>query len=148
MSVTEIQQYNDLSPALNKLSGDVVDCAFQVHRELGPGFLESVYEDAMMIELQQKGLAFERQKSCQIPYKGQVLTTEHRFDFVVEGQIIVELKAVDKIHPVHKAQIYSYLNAAKLQLGLLLNFNVPLMKYGIGRYVLRTAETPRSEKGA
>ena len=138
-----LRQYNDLPDNLNQLSGEVVDCAFKVHKKLGPGFLECNYEDAFIRELQKKNISFENQKSFFIPYDEEFLNTEFRFDLVIENQIIVELKAVDKIHPVHQAQIYAYLNATKLPLGLLINFNVPLIKDGIGRYVLRSSETPR-----
>ncbi|MGH1398660.1 MAG: GxxExxY protein [Alphaproteobacteria bacterium] len=138
-----IQKYDDMAPDLNDLSGQIVDCAFQVHRELGAGFLESNYEDALVYELSKKSLFFERQKSFTIPYKDTVLKSEFRFDLIVENKILVELKSVDKIHPVHQAQIYAYLKATKMKLGLLINFNVPLIKNGIGRYVLRNSETPR-----
>jgi len=138
-----LRKFNDFPDSLNKLSGDVVDCAFKVHQKLGPGFLECNYEEAMKIELHKKNISFEYQKPFQIPYDNQFLETEFRFDLVIENQMIVELKAVEKIHPVHQAQIYAYLKAAKIDLGLLINFNVPLIKDGIGRYVLRDSETPR-----
>jgi len=138
-----MKQYDDFETDINILSGDIVDCAFQVHKELGPGFLEMNYEDAFIYELRQKGLSFEQQKIFKIPYKKDFLNSEFRFDLIVENKILVELKAVEKIHPVHKAQIYAYLKATKLELGLLINFNVPLIKDGIGRYVLRNSESPR-----
>jgi GxxExxY protein len=140
-------KYNDFHPDMNTLSGDIVDCAFQVHKELGPGFLEVNYEDALIYEFNQKGLSFERQKLCRLPYKGGFLNSEFRFDLVVENKILVELKAVERIHSVHEAQIYAYLKAAKIELGLLINFNVPLIKNGIGRYVLRNSESLCSKKG-
>ncbi len=141
-----LRKYDDFSSDMNVLSGAIVDCAFQVHKELGPGFLEMNYEDAFVYELGLKGLAFERQKPLKIPYKEVVLHSEFRFDLLVEGRVLVELKAVEKIHPVHQAQIYAYLKATRIELGLLINFNVPLIKDGIGRYVLRNSETPRLKK--
>lgn len=129
-----LKAYSDLPQDVDLLSKDLVDCFFQVHKNLGPGFLEVNYQDALVFELQCKGLAFEREKTFQVPYKDVVLNSEFRFDLVIEDQIIVELKAVEKIHPVHQAQIYAYLNAANLHLGFLVNFNVPLIKNGIHRY--------------
>lgn len=138
-----IRQYCDIAPEINEVSGMVVDCAFQVHKELGPGFLEVNYEDAFVYELQKKNLFFERQKPFQIPYKDIFLNSDFRFDFIIENKILVELKSVEKIHPVHQSQIYAYLRATKLSLGLLINFNVSLIKDGIGRYVLRDSASPR-----
>jgi len=138
-----LKQFSDLPDSLNQLSGEVVDCAFKVHSQLGAGFLEINYEDALIRELGKKNIAFERQVICKIPYDDGYLDTEFRFDLVIDKQIIVELKAVEKIHPVHQAQIYAYLKAADLPLGLLINFNVPLIKDGISRYVLRSSESPR-----
>jgi GxxExxY protein len=140
--INALQKYNDLPAGINDLSGKIVDCAFQVHRELGPGFLECNYEDAFVLELQQNKLSFERQKSYKIPYKNNFLNSEFRFDFIIENKILVELKAIEKIHPLHQAQIYAYLKATQLHLGLLINFNVPLIKDGIGRYVLRSSVSP------
>lgn len=138
-----MDKYDDFAPELNELSGAVVNCAFQVHKELGPGFLEVNYEDAFILELEQAGLSFERQKAFQIPYKKTFLSSSFRFDLVVEGKILVELKAIDKIAPVHQAQIYAYLRATRMPIGFLMNFNVPLIKDGISRFVLRHSETPR-----
>ena len=138
-----LEKYDDFAPELNELSGAVVNCAFQVHKELGPGFLEVNYEDAFILELQQAGFSFERQKAFQIPYKQTFLNSSFRLDLVVEGAIIVELKAIEKINPVHQSQIYAYLRAAKMPIGFLINFNVPLIKDGINRFVLRPSETPR-----
>ncbi len=141
-----MRKFDDFTPDMNDLSGQIVDCAFQVHKELGPGFLEINYEDALIYEFKQKGLSFERQKVFKIPYKNTILASEFRCDLLVEDKILVELKAVEKIHPVHQAQIYAYLKASKIELGLLINFNVALIKNGIGRYVLRNSETPRLNK--
>lgn len=138
-----LKKYDDLSPEMNTLTGMVVDSAFQVHRELGPGFLESNYEEAFLYELKSKGLSFLNQKNFKIPYKDIYLNSEFRFDLVVEDRVLVELKAVDKIHPLHQAQIYAYLKASGLPVGFLINFNVALIKDGIGRYVLRNSASPR-----
>jgi GxxExxY protein len=141
--ITTLEKYNDLSSDLNHISGEIVNCAFQVHKELGPGFLESNYEEAFVYELKKYGLGYQKQKTFKIPYKDTFLETAFRFDLIVENKIIVELKAIEKLHPVHQAQIYSYLKAAKLPIGFLINFNVPLIKNGINRYVLRNSESPR-----
>ena len=139
----KLLKYNDISDDLNVLSGQIVDCAFQVHKELGAGFLESNYEEAFIIELKRKNLKFEQQETHKIKYKEGFLNSVFRFDLIVENSILIELKAVETIHPVHQAQIYAYLKATNLPLGLLINFNVPLIKHGIGRYVLRNSASPR-----
>ncbi len=133
MSVLKI--HNDMPEDIEILSKELVDCFFQVHTSLGPGFLEINYEDALIWELQNRKINFERQRPFRIPYKNAYLQSEFRFDLVIEDKIIVEIKAVEKIHPVHQSQLYAYLNATKLPLGFLVNFNVPLIKDGIGRYV-------------
>jgi len=138
-----IQKFDDVPDSLNKLSGEVVDCAFQVHSKLGAGYTENIYEEAMLIELGKKGLLFEQQKQIKVPYDEVFLKSEFRLDLLVENKIIVELKAVAKVLPVHQSQIYSYLKATQCDLGLLINFNVPLIKDGIGRYKLRNSDTPR-----
>lgn len=146
--INPLRQYDDISAEVNILSGQVVDCAFQVHQALGPGFLESNYEEAMNIELKKKNLKFEAQKPFQISYREHFLKTEFRFDLIVEKTVLVEIKAVEKIHPVHQAQIYAYLKATQLPLGLLINFNTPLIKDGIGRYTLRNSVPPRLKEGS
>lgn len=126
------------------LSKLVVDCIFQVHTKLGPGFLENNYEEALCRELERKNIFYERQKIFQIPYDDGFLNSEFRFDLVIDNKIIVELKAVDQIHPIHQAQLYAYLNANQLKLGFLVNFNVRLIKDGIKRYTLRSFDASRS----
>ncbi len=138
-----LQKYNDFPAEVNEISGKVVDCAFKVHQELGPGFLEVNYEDAFIIELMSAGLRFEKQKSFKIPYKKTFLESSFRFDLIVENKILIELKAVEKLNPVHQSQIYAYLKATNLPVGFLINFNVPLIKDGLHRFVLRNSETPR-----
>ena len=114
----------------------VLDCAFEVHRELGPGLLESVYEQALAFELANKGIAFERQVDVAAYYKGHDLGLGFRADIVVDGRLLIELKAVDDLGPAHLAQTMTYLRLLKMKRGLLLNFNKRLLKEGIKRVVL------------
>ena len=113
----------------------VIGAAIEVHKVLGPGFLESVYEEALAIELQLRGIRFVRQASLAVYYKGSKVG-EGRVDLLVEELVIVELKAVDDLHEVHRAQAMSYLKASNLRVALLLNFKAPLMKDGIRRIIL------------
>lgn len=120
---------------LNLLSEKIIGCAIEVHRNLGPGLLESLYEKALCYEFGQVGLRYKAQVVVPILYKGTPLG-EHRIDLIVEDSIILELKAVDKIDPIFKAQLLSYLKITGLKLGFLLNFNVPFLKDGITRIIL------------
>ena len=120
---------------LDDLARVVVDAAMEVHRELGPGFVESVYEEALAVELKIQAVDFERQKPVAVSYKGHAVG-EGRIDLLVGGALIVELKAVEKLLPVHKAQVISYLKARGSTLALLINFNERLLKDGIQRVVL------------
>lgn len=113
----------------------VVDAALEVHRLLGPGFLESVYEEALCAELRSRGIPFERQKTFAVDYKGEKIG-EGRMDLEVAGCLVLEIKAVEKLAPVHTAQVLSYLKATGYRLALLINFNVALLKEGIKRVVL------------
>ncbi len=113
----------------------MIGAAIEVHRHLGPGFLESVYEDALELGFQLQGLLDGRQKPVAVVYQER-LVGEGRLDFLVEECLIVELKAVEKLALIHKAQVLSYLKATRLRLGLLLNFNVPILKDGIQRIIL------------
>lgn len=121
-------------PEIDALAHAVIGAAIEVHRALGPGFLEAVYEAALHVELETTGIPFQRQKSIPLVYREQIIAT-HRLDFLVAEQLIVELKAVDVIAPIHFAQMISYLTATRLTLGLLINFQVPLLKHGIHRVV-------------
>ncbi len=123
---------NDVNHATEKIIG----CAIEVHRHLGPGSLESTYETCLAYELQLTGLNVERQKALPIVYKGITIDQGYRLDLLVDKQVIVELKSVDKITAVHEAQILSYLKLSGCKVGLLINFNVKLLKYGIRRFVL------------
>ena len=115
------------------LSRRVIGCAIEVHRALGPGLLESVYESALCRELDWAGLAHQRQAMLPIAYKGEPLDCDLRADLIVEQSLIVEVKAVHQVLPVHEAQLLTYLKASGLALGLLLNFNEPTLKQGIRR---------------
>jgi GxxExxY protein len=107
----------------------------EVHRELGPGLLESAYEEALAYELVQAGFAFERQREMPLLYKGVKLDCGFRVDFVIEGELIVELKAVNELLPIHHAQLLTYLKLDRRSLGLLVNFNAPVLKDGVRRIV-------------
>jgi GxxExxY protein len=123
------------SPDHDEIARQVIGAAIEVHRELGPGFIEGVYESALQAEFELRGIPYKQQLTIGVEYKG-LSVGEGRPDFLVHDAVVVELKAVEALHPVHTAQVISYLKAAKLQLGLLINFNVPLLKSGIKRIVL------------
>ena len=120
---------------LNNLSKQIVDASICVHKEMGPGLLESVYEYCLLKEFELRGINAINQVIVPLYYKGELLTKDYRIDILVENEIIIELKAVDILLPVHEAQIISYLKLADKKLGFLLNFNVELMKKGIRRFV-------------
>jgi GxxExxY protein len=120
---------------LNQLSKEIVDACIAVHKIIGPGQLESVYEICLMKELQLRNINARSQVSVPLIYKGYILDKEFRIDILVEEEILLEIKAVEQLLPVHEAQIISYLRLKDASLGFLLNFNVTLMKDGIKRYV-------------
>jgi len=120
----------------NELSRVILNAAFKVHTELGPGLLESVYEKCLFLELCELGLSVERQKEIPIMYKQSKIDNGFRADLIVEDKVIIELKSVDSIAEVHVAQVLTYLKFTKIKLGLLLNFNVAHLKQGIKRVVL------------
>jgi GxxExxY protein len=120
---------------INKLSSKVIGAAIEVHKALGPGLLELVYEECISHELSLRDISFERQKPLSVFYKGKKLDCGYRLDIVVENAMILELKSCEKIEPIHKAQLLTYLKLSGLNLGLLLNFNVPVMRDGIVRIV-------------
>ena len=122
------------SEQADSLAKAVIGAAIEVHRHLGPGYLESVYEEALCIELELRQIPFVRQASIAVDYKGRSVG-EGRVDILVDDTVVVELKAVDALLPVHTAQIISYLKALKTDLGLLINFKVPMLKDGIKRIV-------------
>lgn len=121
---------------LNKLTEKIIGAAIEVHRHLGPGLLESAYEICPAYELAQLGLVVERQKALPLVYKEIHLDQGYRLDLLVEQKVIVELKVIEQFTPVHEAQILSYLKFSGCQLGLLINFNVKLLKNGIRRFVM------------
>jgi len=119
----------------NELTEKIIGCAIEVHRNLGPGLLESIYEKALCYELESKGLLYKNQVIVPVMYKNTCLG-DFRLDLVVEDRVIVELKAVERNDPVFKAQLMSYMKLTDKKLGLLINFNVPLLKDGITRVIL------------
>ncbi|HOO14863.1 MAG: GxxExxY protein [Candidatus Marinimicrobia bacterium] len=119
----------------NDISRIIVDCAYHIHRELGPGLLESVYEKVLMYELEKKGLNIDNQVAIPVRYHEISLELGFRADLIIENKIIIELKSVEEILPVHKKQLLTYLKLTGLKLGLLINFNSNLIKDGITRIV-------------
>ncbi len=122
---------------INDISGKIIASAIEVHKQLGPGLLKATYESCLAYELDSLGLFVERQKALPLVYKEMKLAHGYRIDLVVEGLVIVEVKAVDGLNPVHEAQVLIYLKLPGLKLGLLINFNVRLLKHGIRRFVMR-----------
>ena len=118
---------------LNKITEAIIGAAIEVHRTLGPGLLESAYEAALAFELIERGFQVERQKELPVVYKSVRLDVGYRLDLLINGQVIVELKTVEQFSPVHTAQILSYLKLSGYKIGLLINFNVKLLKHGIKR---------------
>ena len=121
---------------VNELTEKIIGAAIAVHRELGPGLLESAYEACLVYELAQSGLKIESQKPLPVSYRGVQVDCGYRIDLLVEDQIILELKSVEKIEPIHEAQLLSYLKLSGYKIGLLINFNVKLLRTGIRRFVL------------
>jgi GxxExxY protein len=128
---------------LNRLSESIIGASIEVHRVLGPGLLESAYEHCLAYELAQRGFEIERQKPLPVVYKETQLDCGYRLDLVVDQSVIVEVKALEQIIPVHKAQLLSYLRLAGCKLGLLINFNVKMLKEGIHRVVNEFPESRR-----
>lgn len=119
--------------SLDRITGSIIGAAIEVHRALGPGLLESAYEACLSYELLDRGLGVERQRPMPVSYRGVQIDVGYRMDLLVEEAVVVELKAVDRLLPIHKAQLLSYLKLADLRLGLLINFNVKVLKDGIRR---------------
>ena len=124
----------------NRIAKSVVDAAYQVHTKLGPGLLESVYEVVLAHEIEKRGLKTEKQVSIPIQYDDLVFDEGFRADMIVENSVILELKSVESVAPVHKKQLLTYLRLTDKRLGLLLNFGAPLIKKGIFRIVNRLEE--------
>ncbi|MDQ6965353.1 MAG: GxxExxY protein [Mariprofundaceae bacterium] len=129
-------QREAISEELNELSRQIVDAVFQVHKTLGPGLLESVYEACLCHEFRKRGIPFDHQVVLPVVYDGVELESGLRIDLWVNKELIVELKSVDALHEVHQAQLMTYLKLTGNRLGLLINFNVPVIKQGIKRIVL------------
>ena len=120
----------------DKLSNRAIGCAIEVHKELGPGLLESTYEKCLAKELALAKISFELQKPLPISYKGIHLNCGYRIDLLIEKQLIIELKAVESLMPIHEAQLLTYMKLSNISIGLLINFNEMLLKDGIKRFVL------------
>jgi GxxExxY protein len=125
----------EVDRSINEITESVIGAAIAVHRELGPGLLESAYEACLAYELNEKKLKVERQKSVSLIYRGVHLDSGYRLDFLVEDKVVVEVKAVDKLEPIHEAQLISYLKLSGCKVGLLINFKVNTLKHGIRRFV-------------
>ena len=138
----EPQRRGDAEENLNKITERVIGACIEIHRQLGPGLLESAYEECLCYELAQHGLKFERQQALPVVYKGVRLDCGYRLDIVVEDAVILELKTVEKLLPIHEAQLLTYLKLTGLTLGLLLNFNVPVFKDGLKRIVNNFKDSP------
>jgi GxxExxY protein len=119
----------------NELANIVIDRGLKIHKQLGPGLLESIYEECLVYELSKKGLEVQRQVPLPLKHEGITFSSSYRLDILVEGKLIVELKTVEEINNLHIAQLLTYLKVSDRSLGLLLNFNVVLFKYGIKRVI-------------
>ncbi len=131
--MNEVRELRSHYP-LESLTGQVIGAAIEVHKELGPGYLESTYESALAVEFELRGIRACRQHPVHLMFKGHAVG-ESRLDFLVENVLVVELKAVEQLLPLHTAQLMSYLKVTECKLGLLLNFNTPIMKNGIRRII-------------
>ena len=125
---------------LNLLTSKVIGAAIEVHRQMGPGLLESIYQRCLCRELAERGLAFEAQKTIDVMYKGQSLDSGLKLDVFVESLVVVELKTVEELAPIHEAQVLTYLKLTGAPLGLLLNFNVTVLRNGIRRLLNKQHE--------
>jgi GxxExxY protein len=121
---------------LKDFTNEIIGCAIEVHKRLGPGLLEKVYSECLGLEFLHQGLSFERERQIPIQYRDIQLEATLKADFIVENTCIVELKAVDVILPVHQAQVLTYMKLLDIKFGLLLNFNVPYLKDGIKRFII------------
>jgi len=133
---------------LNQITESIIGAAIDVHRGLGPGLLESAYEACLAFELAQRGLKVEQQKPLPVVYKDVRLDCGYRLDLLIEDAVIAEIKAVDRLAPIHKAQLLSYLKLTDCKVGLLLNFNVQVLKQGIRRVVNNFPDSAPSASSA
>ena len=121
---------------MNQLTSKILECAYTVHSALGPGLLETAYEECLYYELKQAGLRVEKQKNLPLEYKEVRLDAGYRIDLLVENKVVIELKSVEALNDVHTAQILTYLKLSKCKIGFLMNFNVKSLKNGIKRYIM------------
>ncbi|NIK73580.1 GxxExxY protein [Thermonema lapsum] len=121
---------------INQITEKIIGCAIEVHRNLGPGLLESAYEECLYYELNELGLNVKRQLALPLIYKGVKLDAGYRIDLLVENKVIIEIKSVDAIAEIHKAQLMTYMKLANIKIGLLINFNVSRLKDGIIRWIV------------
>ena len=121
---------------INKITDQIIGFAIEVHKAMGPGLLESAYEQCLSHEFSLRGIAFKRQHPLPVVFKGTKLACGYRADFIVENSVLLEIKAVDVLLPIHEAQLLTYMKLGKLNVGLLVNFNVATFKRGIKRFVL------------
>jgi len=131
---------------LNKITETIIGAAIDVHRALGPGLLESAYEACMVYELAQVGLKAEQQKPLPIVYREVKLECGYRMDLMIEDEVIVEIKSIEKLLPIHQAQLLSYLKLSDCKVGLLINFNVKVLKNGIKRVVNNFPDSLRTQR--
>lgn len=130
----------------NAITREIIGAAIEVHRQLGPGLLESAYEECLCHELTARKVSFERQKPIPLVYKDAKLDCGYRLDILVEGKIVVELKSIDGLGPIHDAIVLTYLKLSGHKLGLLINFNVTLLKDGIKRFIMARRSSPQSSQ--
>ncbi len=133
---TETQRHREGEEQRDPRTSAIIGAAIEVHRHLGPGLLESAYEECLCHELHLCGLAFERQVDLPVSYKGLKLDCGYRIDLIVQKEVVVELKAIERIMPIHQAQLLTYMKLSGMSVGLLINFNAPLLTQGIIRRVL------------
>ena len=131
---------------LNKITETIISGAINVHRTLGPGLLESAYEACMVYELAQAGLKVEQQKPLPIVYREVKLECGYRLDLMIENEVIIEIKSIEKLMPIHQAQLLSYLKLSECKVGLLINFNVKVLKDGIKRVVNNFPDSLRAQR--
>jgi GxxExxY protein len=141
-----------VSEEIEALATQTVSAAFAVHKALGPGLLESAYQECLQIELALAGLHVEREKPLPLVYRGHVIDNAYRLDLIINGKLLIELKAIDGVQPIHRVQVTTYLKLLHFPLGLLINFNVPLIKDGITRVLnlnfQSNIESPTREQAA
>jgi len=132
-----------VSVDINKITGEIIGAAIEVHRALGPGLLESAYEACLCQELGLRGLCYASQVDLPVTYKGRQLDCGYRLDLLVANAVVVEVKAVERLLPIHEAQVLTYLRLGEWKVGLLINFNVAVLKSGIRRLVLGLEESAK-----